>query len=82
MSPLVMYTLRRGEDGRLHGPVNKRVFGTFGSRRSALEWARAQATRRGFPPGTTKVVQIVNSTHFVTLKDPQTSMKATPRFTG
>jgi hypothetical protein len=56
---VVMYTLRRGDDGRLHGPVNKKVFGTFGSRRSALDWARAQATRRGFPPGTTKVVQIV-----------------------
>jgi hypothetical protein len=56
---VVMYTLRRGDDGRLHGPVNKKVFGTFGSRRSALEWARAQATRRGFPPGTDKTVQIV-----------------------
>jgi hypothetical protein len=54
-----MYTLRRDEDGRLHGPINKKVFGTFGARRSALEWARAQATRRGFPPGTAKTVQIV-----------------------
>jgi hypothetical protein len=56
---VVMYTLRRGEDGRLHGPLHKKVFGTFGTRRSALEWARAQATRRGFPPGTAKAVQIV-----------------------
>jgi len=56
---VVMYTLRRGEDGRLHGPLNKKVFGTFGSRRSALEWARAQATRRGFPLGTAQTVQIV-----------------------
>jgi hypothetical protein len=56
---VVMYTLRRGGDGRLHGPVNKKVFGTFGARKSALQWARAQATRRGFPPGTAKVVQIV-----------------------
>jgi hypothetical protein len=54
-----MSTLRRGKDGRLHGPVNKKVFGTFGARKSALEWARAQATRRGFPPGTAKTVQIV-----------------------
>jgi len=45
---VVMDTLRRGEDGRLHGPVNKKVFGTFGSRKSALQWA--QATRRGSPP--------------------------------
>ena len=56
---VVMYTLRQGEDGRLHGPLNKKVFGTFGTRESALAWARAQATRRGFPPGTAKVVQIV-----------------------
>jgi hypothetical protein len=56
---VVMYTLRRGEDGRLHGPLNKKVFGTFGSRKSALQWARAQATRRGFPPGTARTVQIV-----------------------
>jgi hypothetical protein len=56
---VVMYTLRRGEGGRLHGPLNKKVFGTFGSRKSALEWARAQATRRGFPPGTARTIQIV-----------------------
>src|SRR3954453_6826882 len=56
---VVMYTLRRGADGRLHGPINKKAFGTFGARKSALEWARAQATRRGFPPGTDKVVQVV-----------------------
>jgi hypothetical protein len=56
---VVMYTLRRGEDGRLHGPCNKKVFGTFGSRKSAMEWARTQATRRGFPPETDKTVQIV-----------------------
>ena len=51
---VVMYTLRRGADGRLHGPCNKRVFGTFSSRKMALQWARTQATRRGFPPETDK----------------------------
>lgn len=56
---VVMYTLRRGADGRLHGPLNKKVFGTFGARRAALEWARDQATRRGFPPGTDRTVQIL-----------------------
>src|SRR4051794_23324017 len=56
---VVMYTLRRGADGRLHGPCNKKVFGTFGSRKSAIQWARTQATRRGFPPGTARTVQIV-----------------------
>jgi hypothetical protein len=34
------------------------------------------------PLSDAKVVEIVNSTHFVTLKEPQTSMEATPRFTG
>ncbi len=43
---VVMYTLRRGEDGRLPGPINKKVFGTFGSRQSALEWAQARRRRR------------------------------------
>jgi len=56
---VVMYTLRRGEDGRLHGPCNKKVYGTFGARRAAMNWARDQATRRGFPPKTDKIVQIV-----------------------
>ena len=56
---VVMYTLRREADGRLHGPCNKKVFGTFGSRKSALKWARTQATRRGFPCETDKMVQIV-----------------------
>src|SRR5688572_18780789 len=56
---VVMYTRRRGEDGRLHGPCNKKVYGTFGARKKALAWAREQATRRGFPPETTKTVQVV-----------------------
>jgi hypothetical protein len=56
---IAMYTLKRGEDGRLHGPINKKVYGTFSSRKVALRWARQQATRRGFPPDTTKTVQII-----------------------
>lgn len=56
---VVMYTLRRGPDGLLHGPRNKKVWAMHGPRQRAFEWARAQATRRGFPPDTTKTVQIV-----------------------
>jgi hypothetical protein len=56
---IAMYTLRRAGDGRLHGPINKKVYGTFSSRRVALQWARAQATRRGFPEDTTKTIQII-----------------------
>jgi hypothetical protein len=56
---VVMYTLRRGADGLLHGPRNKKVWALHGPRQRAMEWARAQATKRGFPPDTTKTVQIV-----------------------
>jgi hypothetical protein len=56
---VVMYTLRRGEDGRRHGPLNKKVWGSFGGRKGAAAWARAEATKRGFGPDTTKTVQIV-----------------------
>jgi len=56
---VAMYTLRRGEDGRLHGPINKKIWGQFGCRKAALQWARDQATRRDFGPDTPKRVQIV-----------------------
>ena len=56
---VVMYTLRRGDDGRLHGPVNKRVWATFAGRKAIARWARAEATKRGFGPDTTRLVQIV-----------------------
>jgi len=56
---VVMYTLRRGADGKLHGPINKKIWGQFGRRKDALQWARDQATRRGFGPDTEKQVQIV-----------------------
>jgi hypothetical protein len=56
---VVMYTLKRGADGRLHGPRNKRVWASFGGRKRAALWARAEATKRGFGPRTKKTVQIV-----------------------
>lgn len=55
---VAMYTLRR-EGEKLHGPINKKIWGQFRSRKTAIEWARAQATRRGFPPETRKRVQVV-----------------------
>jgi hypothetical protein len=58
-SVVVMYTLKRGEDGKLHGPINKKVYATFAGRKAAALWARAEATKRGFGPDTTKTVQIV-----------------------
>ena len=56
---VVMYTLKPGDDGRLHGPINKRVWGSYAPRKVMLAWAREQATQRGFPPGTEKRIHIV-----------------------
>lgn len=56
---IVMYTLRRGADGLLHGPIHKKVWATFAGRRAAAAWARAEATRRGFPPSRNRQVQVV-----------------------
>jgi hypothetical protein len=56
---VVMYTLKRGDDGKLHGPINKKIWATFAGRKTAALWARAEATKRGFGPDTTKTVQIV-----------------------
>jgi len=55
---VVMYTLKR-EDGKLHGPINKRIWGTFAGRKAAALWARAQASKRDFGPDTNKTVQII-----------------------
>jgi hypothetical protein len=57
---VVMYTLQRGADGKLHGPVNKKLYATFQGRKQAARWARAEATKRGFGPTTTKTVQILS----------------------
>jgi hypothetical protein len=56
---VVMYTLKQGDDGRRHGPVNQRVWGSYAPRKVMLAWAREQATRRGFPPETEKRVHLV-----------------------
>jgi hypothetical protein len=56
---VAMYTLRHGRDGKLHGPINKKIWGQFGTRKAAIEWAREQVTRRGWGPETDKLVQIV-----------------------
>jgi hypothetical protein len=55
---VVMYTLRRAA-GLLLGPINKRYYASFAPKRHAFQLARREATRRGFPPGTKRTVQIV-----------------------
>jgi hypothetical protein len=59
VSVVVMYTLKTGADGKLHGPINKKLYATFAGRQAAALWARAEATKRGFGPDTAKTVQIV-----------------------
>lgn len=44
----VLYTLRRGRDGKLDGPLNKRVYATFESYRALFEWLSAEARKRGY----------------------------------
>lgn len=43
-----LYTLRRMPDGKLDGPVNKRVYATFESYRALYTWLHAEATKRGY----------------------------------
>ena len=54
-----MYTLKIGSDGRLHGPINKKVWATYAPRKVMFAWIRRQASRRGFPPETKKHIHIV-----------------------
>jgi hypothetical protein len=54
-----MDTLKRGDDGRLHGPIHKQVWGSYAPRKVMLAWARRQATKRGFPPATDRPIHIV-----------------------
>ncbi len=55
---VVMYTLRR-EGDLLLGPLNRRVYASFGKKRHAFEYALEEAERRGFGKGTTQTVQIL-----------------------
>jgi hypothetical protein len=56
---VVMYTLRRKGTRRLEGPINRRHYVTFASKRRAFEVARREADKRGFGPGSGRVVQLV-----------------------
>ncbi len=47
---VAVYTLRRGDDGLLHGPFNKRVWGSYAPRAVMMDWAKKEVERRGFDP--------------------------------
>lgn len=57
---LVMYTLSRGDDGRLHGPMNKRVYASFDTKDSVFTVAHREAIKRGFDPASdTKLIHVI-----------------------
>lgn len=55
---VVLYTLRR-EGELLLGPLNRTVYASFGPKRHAFAYARREAERRGFGPGTDRTVQLL-----------------------
>src|SRR5260370_14969923 len=54
---VVMYTLRRGTDGKLDGPLNKKVYATVAGRKAAGQRGVAEGTKRRFGPAQTQAVQ-------------------------
>ena len=58
---VVMYTLKASpEEGLLCGPINKRVFASFAPKRFAFAYARREAEKRGFAPGSNHLIQFVS----------------------
>jgi hypothetical protein len=56
---VVIYSLRRGKDGALEGPINKKVYASYAPKRHAVAIARREANKRGFSQDRNKIVQIV-----------------------
>jgi hypothetical protein len=54
-----MYTLKRSKDGKLEGPINKKVYASYAPKRHAVAIARREADKRGFRKNGGKLVQIV-----------------------
>lgn len=56
---VVMYTLKRTDDGFLEGPINKKAYASYAPKRHAVAIARREADKRGFTPASGKLIQIV-----------------------
>ena len=56
---VVIYSLRRSEDGLLIGPINKKVYASYAPKRHAVAIARREADKRGFTDQSGKLIQIV-----------------------
>lgn len=58
---VVMYTLKASpEEGLLLGPINKKVYGSFAPKKHAFAYARREAEKRGFAPGSNQLIQFVS----------------------
>ncbi len=55
----VLYTLRRDADGKLDGPINKRIYATFESYRALFLWVHEEAKKRGYGTGKFKQVLFI-----------------------
>jgi hypothetical protein len=56
---VVMYTLKRTDDGFLEGPINKKSYASYAPKRHAVAVARREADKRGFTAASGKIIQIV-----------------------
>ncbi len=56
---VVMYTLRRGKDDKLHGPLNVWRYASFAPKRHAFAVAAREAQKRGFGPDSGKRFQLL-----------------------
>lgn len=56
---VVLYTLKRSPDGKLEGPINKKVYASYAPKRHGVAVARREADKRGFSAGSGRLVQIV-----------------------
>jgi len=56
---MVMYTLKKSADGKLEGPLNKKVYASHAPKRHVVAIARREADKRGFGQSSGKRVQIV-----------------------
>jgi len=70
---VVMFTLKR-HGNKLLGPINRKLYASFAPKRHAFAVARREATKRGFGPGSGKLIQIVTD------GDPDLATYATEYF--
>lgn len=56
---VVMYTLKKSDNGLLEGPINRKVYASYAPKRHAVAIARRDADKRGFTADSGKLIQLV-----------------------